>query len=228
MTGLPTLTLWPHLAVLAARGIKTVETRTGPPAGDMRPPGVTPIPGFAINRGDRIGLHAAAEIPPDVLAAGAGDYTIERDNPPGTTPAYLLRGPGLAWPYRLPVGVMIGTAVVADTVPVDSITWVPAGGIAGARHWGLGDRCAVVVESERPLGEYDPGRWALLLTDHAPTTRRCPWCWGTGFLVGDPPVSAVVPCSTCGGPGKSTGLCPPVPARGRQGVWRWTPEVTSG
>jgi len=40
-------------ATLIALGIKTIETRPGPPNGPMRPDGVRGLPGLALERGER-------------------------------------------------------------------------------------------------------------------------------------------------------------------------------
>lgn len=92
------------------------------------------------------------------------------------------------------------------------------------------------VTDQRPFGYFSPGRWALLLDDIAPTTERCPWCWGTGWRcdchqVGDCAECNAHDCSQtgcpictppsgCGGSGR----CDPIPARGQQAIpWEWTP-----
>ena len=38
--------------------VKAWETRDAPPAGDLCPPGVRPGPGFRLDRGTRLGIHA--------------------------------------------------------------------------------------------------------------------------------------------------------------------------
>ncbi len=66
------------------------------------------------------------------------------------------------------------------------------------------------------------GRWAWMLGDIKPTTERCPACWGVGLSGFSLPPGApmsVLRCRTCEG----VGTCAPVPAKGRQKVWRWTP-----
>lgn len=57
-----------------------------------------------------------------------------------------------------------------------------------------------------------PGGWVVLLSDAAPTTERCPECWGSRFMFyrrfnGGAGGSFREECHTCG----SDGSCPPVP-----------------
>jgi hypothetical protein len=87
-------------------------------------------------------------------------------------------------------------------------------------HWDAHE-----ISDQLPYGDWSPGRWAWLLDNVKSTTERCPACWGTGeidyleqlseFIV-RPDVAG---CWLC----RTTGKCPPVPARGRPGVWRWQP-----
>lgn len=99
-----------------------------------------------------------------------------------------------------------------------------------------------VVTSERPFGLYEHGRFALLLGDVKPTTERCPWCrfrenrgdvrtpgyvWARDvpdrvkIAALEAGTSDVVePCPVC----ERRGSCDPVPAKGKQGLWSWTPE----
>lgn len=83
------------------------------------------------------------------------------------------------------------------------------------------------------------GSWGerlVRLGDVAATTERCPWCWrpdDNRFLpagVVDTHYEQIsneggidwqVLCPVCSGAGR----CDPVPVRGRQGLWEWTPEL---
>lgn len=103
------LTLTQPWATFWALGIKVLETR-----------------GWATNHRGLLAIHAAKSVPAWALSVDFGPYSIEKDNPRGSEPAYLLRGPTLSWPYRLPLGMMLGTCTVLDVVPT-------------SRCWRLGD-----------------------------------------------------------------------------------------
>lgn len=93
------------------------------------------------------------------------------------------------------------------------------------------------VSDQLPFGDFAPGRWAWILADAAPTTERCPACWGAipravpGHCVDidgawwHAPGDCVLCdccdalCEVCRGAGR----CAPIPARGRQRAWEWTP-----
>lgn len=63
-----------------------------------------------------------------------------------------------------------------------------------------------------------PGRVThLVLEDAAPTTTRCPRCWGAGYL-GEPWRN---PCHVCEGEGS----CAPIDARGALGLWTWSADL---
>jgi hypothetical protein len=57
----------------------------------------------------------------------------------------LLRGVGLGDPDRLPRGAVLGEATLLDCIRTDELDDVPA--------------------SERPLGDFAPGRWVWRLAD---------------------------------------------------------------
>lgn len=40
------------------------------------------------------------------------------------------------------------------------------------------------IDDQLPYGDFTPGMHTWILEDAAPTTDRCPWCWGTGKRVG--------------------------------------------
>ena len=181
--------------------VKTIETRSWPaPAGLV---------------GQRIALHATARA--------------------------SRRWPGSIWKpptaVALPLGAVVGSAVLAACVPI----------VEGAEHSGF-EHLAVQhgelwhcvppdhlrryrslnVADQLPFGDFRPGRWAWLLADAEPTTERCPWCWGSGDdpasswdIIDERPVDEDLrlPCGVCDGEGR----CAPIPAKGRQRVWEWTP-----
>ncbi len=90
------------------------------------------------------------------------------------------------------------------------------------------------VSDQCPYGDFTIGRYAWLLEDAKLTTERCPACGGDGIDPldeddGQPSGMDLsgnliyrrspYPCPTCDG----KGLCPPIPAKGRQGIWNWEP-----
>jgi hypothetical protein len=194
------LTLKQPYASLVVLGIKEWETRPAPFNGNMRPAGVRGLPGLCIDRGERIAIHAAASMPirkgtrrkPSTLTVG--DYEVERDGA-----GLLLRGP-IAWPYRLPVGAIVGYATVAEVLPIvawrdhrahirhiDDELWVAEPAEGQTVDPGLTEtvQSAGIITDQLPYGYWTPGRWASRLVDPEP--------------------------------------CDPIPAKGKQGVWEWTP-----
>lgn len=194
-------------ASLIAFRVKTVETR-----------------GRRISWRGRIAIHAAQHnrrplwMPEPVARAVAGHGL-------GGIITSSPAGPVRVEGWRLPSGVIVGSAVLADCVPiVNEADPIPGGPFVYGDpgnfiqvHDGPDDSAPRYSETEVDLGDYRPGRWALLLDDIAPTTERCPWCWGES--------TADDPCAVCDG----AYVCDPVPARGQQAVpWEWTarPSVT--
>jgi hypothetical protein len=85
------------------------------------------------------------------------------------------------------------------------------------RH-GVSKKAVMNVVSGKAYGTPAPvddseaqGRWGWLLTDPKPTTSLCPCC------LNDTRSGAV--CKLC----NDLWMVDPVPVRGRQGVWEWTP-----
>jgi hypothetical protein len=84
-----------------------------------------------------------------------------------------------------------------------------------------------------PYGDFRGGRWAWMLSDIKATTERCPACWGTGCTVSawrsDPEIGRESTRYVGSGRGdmewcpicRRSGVCEPIPARGRQGLWEW-------
>lgn len=232
------LTVWQPWASLVALGKKRIETRS-----------------WSTSYRGRLLIHAAKREPSEIEKVGryamypSDRRTGERHpNHPDGRPVRLYDdeapGFGVASWVPLPLGAVVASAVLADVVPI--IDWCgppnPDGFVEkspdGARlRVALPDGPNVIERSateELPFGDYRPGRFAWLLDDVEPTSRRCPRCWGTGnsaervFAVG-PAYNAdegALPCSTCGG----LGSCEPVPMRGRQGLWMpsWTASEETG
>lgn len=199
--------------------VKWIETRSWPaPAGLV---------------GQRIAVHAAAKVP---APTRVGAWTTGRNLPGG---AWMSAGAEVM-SVRLPLGVVVGSAVLAACLPIET----PDSEIARAERivWTSGARDLKIARLDRrlegtdqhpwiteadvsdqlPYGDFAPGRWAWILADAAPTTERCPVCWGDGWKPGvqrDEWGGADKACPACGGPGR----CAPIPATGRQRVWNWNP-----
>lgn len=130
----------------------------------------------------------------------------------------------------LPTGVILGTVEVVRVLPV--------GSMPGCEY--LADDLHVCLNGNGRLdlvdhdnGDYDitdqllyghwlPGNWGWELADPIPTTEQCPD--GCTRFHGRMPGHVYgsnwdwVPCQTCGG----AMTCPPIPVKGKQGVWEWT------
>lgn len=167
---------------------KTIETRPWP------------APKSLI--GQRIAIHAAAKPPPNAL--NVGPFQVLR--PRGTKPHLAnFADDGRPWSFadrvdRLPLGAVVGTAVLADCVPMvepnadytedghDAVP--PLLEVHGDDPWKLTLWDAASWPSEHdvtdqlPFGHFAPGRWAWLLTD-------------------------------------AERFAEPIPATGRQGIWNW-------
>lgn len=221
--GLPTITLWQPWASLVTLGIKTIETRSWA------------APERLI--GQRIGIHAARRIARlgearetwDALPSGAYEATRSTENPTRFPPDGQIVDP-------LPLGVLLGTVRLTACVPmVENIPpqneWREPWDILTLEPWPIrtawrGFGSAETIQAyadQRPFGDFAPGRFAWLLDDPVPTTERCPACDGeAGELVGSWGGGVVEDdrCPTCEGMGR----CEPIPAKGAQRVWYWTPE----
>jgi hypothetical protein len=170
------LTLWQPWASLIAVGAKTIETR-----------------GWSTSYRGPLAIHASKRCE----VGAVGEYDVEKDNPRGTPPAYLMRGP-MDWPYRLPLGAVVATCELVDVVPMvfegeqenlrrlaidaDNSLWLcepepdddsPDYPIQDWRD----------VSDQVPYGDYTPGRFAWLLEKITPIE--------------------------------------PISAKGKQGLWEW-------
>lgn len=192
--------------------------------------------------GQRIALHATKG-QPDHLAR-IGDWTTHTsyytDGLPqlrrlGSVVNGVLRDDGheLGLIVDLPLGAVVGSAVIEACYPiVEPFTVTPTDDTISR----TGDRLVlwpaeqggVNISDQLPYGDFTPGRYAWLLTDAAPTTERCPWCWGrvhpTGLLRHGEPANGrtygdLMPCDVC----FRDGRCEPIPVKGRQRIWNWTP-----
>jgi hypothetical protein len=160
---MPVLTLYQPWASLVALRRKRIETRS-----------------WATKYRGRIAIHAAASVPSAILPLSIGGYEVEKDNPRGTRPAYLLRNETLSWPYRLPLGAIVATADLVDVVPIvedrPSFVDTPTGnlGVRAVGEYVVLHHCNGFhlidepLNREAALGNYDPGRFAWLLSNIEP------------------------------------------------------------
>lgn len=230
------LTIRQPWATLIALGVKTIETRS------WRAPASLIGQHFAIHAG----MHRPVDDVGDYQAIGCGfsgwwlrhrPSWDERRAGAGTDadPASLLAvlSPEQYrdwWTAPLPLGAIVATARIVDCVPITDrrympdhgpqVTINPATGTLrriGSPLSGIFDD----VTDQLPYGDFTPGRWAWLLDDAKLTTERCPECMGRAFACGHERhrMSLGCICTTCDG----AGTCPPIPAKGRQGLWRWEP-----
>lgn len=198
-TPVPAMSVHQPWASLWALGHKHAETRPQPPAGDMRPPGVRPLPGMRLNAGDRVAIASTATVPVEVersLRLSKRGFSGVRYQFEDVLGDYCLNGRGRGIKRPLPLGAIVGVARVIDTVPIVAL---PEGGSPfHVEH----DRAIVVrMEGDRPvdawhkvgptvaefadqlpMGIYTPGRWAILTAS-------------------------------------AFAIHPPIPVKGRQGVW---------
>lgn len=113
--------------------------------------------------------------------------------------------------YDLPYGALVATAELVDCVRAENLIHESTAPVA--EPWGH-EHYIVDLDRQLPLGDFSPGRYVWLLRDIKPTTERCPDCRVMRGV-------ALASCWTC----KGAGHCPPIPAKGRQGLWSWTPEA---
>lgn len=202
-----------------AEGIKTVETR-----------------GHKTNVRGRIGIASTKSRPSHI--ATVGDWAI------GANHASELGGRTI----DLPRGCLVATAELVDCRPITAsaidgtptiarvVVPTPGRGDGSiVRLWDDDGRSCVSITEQLPYGDYREGRFAWLLENIKPTTRRCPACWDR------PPEAAPGVCVSIDGdwwhtPGSCrycTNACKvciggtrrvdPIPVKGKQGWWWWTP-----
>ncbi len=203
MSHLPCITIHQPYASLIMAGIKTWETRPSPPHGDMCTDGVRGLPGLRINADDRIAIHAGAKrITPwertgywEHRSAALGrDFLMLRHN--GWLPESV---PNM---IEMRYGAILGTVAVEYVAPVVFLDdAAPAG-------W---EDDQPVIETSRDDAK---GRMLILwsngdtdghdelISDQAPYGDWVPGRWAWRLTNPEP-------------------FDEPIPAKGRQGVWRW-------
>jgi hypothetical protein len=143
------ITLWQPYASLVGLDVKRIETRS-----------------WSTKYRGPLAIHAGRRC--EVVRLG--QFNVEKDNPRGTEPAYLLRG-DLAWPYRLPLGAVVATCDLVDVVSTDRVAFVPPTDpwvVEKGWHPARGDFDCTVAEAQRSYGDYSPGRFAWLLENIQP------------------------------------------------------------
>jgi hypothetical protein len=169
------LSMYPPYPTLVRLGVKTVETR----------------PRSMSHRGE-LGLHTTFSVPG--MKRGErqmiGEYELERDDPLGSKrPAYLLRGPRLAWPYRVPTGAIEVVCSVVDEVPIVLDPEAVVGPLCiataeGGVHVLDSSGRQLDLPGQAPYGDYRPGRFATLLSGVRgidPPSVRPPGEWHRGL-----------------------------------------------
>lgn len=209
-------------ATLIALGVKTIETRPGPPNGPMRPDGVRGLPGCRLERGERIAIVAGAASPGNlgplcdyrvgIASDGPAQHVDEDCDCPDPDDGQwspecsalnnwshaLLRDErahGFSVAAPLPLGAVVCTVVVADALPiVDDL---------GAPGDPFPRLCNVGVRGLR-LMRYlvHPSE---TITDQLPLGDFTPGRWG--WMLTDPRA------------------CEPIPCKGRQGVFELPADV---
>lgn len=179
------ITIMQPYATLIMLGVKRFETRPAPPNGDMRPDGVRGLPGLAINAGERIAIHAGTATTVKRRTRQVfGDYEVENDTGRRGDPQLLLRGDKLAWPYRLPMGALLGTVEVTRALPINTgadveiSAWTDLNntvrdlevctliGFTEAPNGALrADYEYDDLDDQIPYGDWQPGRWAWELAN---------------------------------------------------------------
>lgn len=199
------LTIRQPWASLIAHGVKTIETRS-----------------WRTHYRGPLAIHAGAT-PIGTGALSIGSWT-NITGEPGARGQQAIAGGRPDDRIFCPLGAVVATARIVDCLPImlfddwggrDAIvTESPQPGL-----WRY-DAQATDITDQLPYGDFTPGRWAWLLDDVQPTTERCPACWGEG----------VVSCADDDDVGDGCDICKggllslyPIPAKGRQGLWEWTP-----
>lgn len=227
------LTVAQPWASLIAHGAKTIETRPSPPNGPMRPDGVRGLPGAALERGERIAIHAAVSAPTPALFPPHGrmtsDLVIGRWADPvrHLDDCECLDPEEGSWSDACWALNDFDPAVLRDE---------------GAHGWSLAFYmplgavvCTAVVSDALPIID-----WSLGWTGPGDTPRAAIRAWDSATirLIDEAvPIDQVLDDQAPLGdfsPGRWGWLltdirrCDPVPCKGRQGVWRLPDDIAAG
>lgn len=246
MTGIPTLTLQqptPGLLIAGAQHWLTRPTGTDHRGRVLIHADETPVLADLDMIGPYfVGEHSLGEIPPTQhmddpdIECGCGDWE-DGDWDPAcwaqvpSAPALLkdLGAHGVGFAAWLTTSAIVASAELVDCCPIvgvdEPLPESPSAHVIERTSddrliwWTYGDPIQPYpithISDQLDYGDWSPGRWAWRLDDVQPVEARCPWCRGRGAvgrLIGPP-------CPVCGG----AGHCDPIPARGKQGLWRWEP-----
>jgi len=211
-------------ATLIALGIKTIETRPGPPNGPMRPDGARGLPGCTLERGERIAILAGAAPPKAGLRLGVDAEITFSEFMVGEGRLFRVsRAPNFRTPlphgcrgghagrlldlcneraHPLPLGAVVCTVVVADALPIVQ----RVGSCIGPAEWD-GHRRFFSAPHEGYLTTTGPGAELPRYTDQLPLGDFTPGRWG--WMLTDPEP------------------CDPIPCKGRQGVFELPAEIAA-
>lgn len=228
----------PH-AALVAMGVQTILTCSWP------------APASAI--GSRIAIHASARRPtPQRGPMFVGDFHVGQGGTwlHGPGDGVLVASVDVRMAFGAVIGSAVLAACLPIETPdsevarAERMVWTSGAGDLKIARYEPGSEPdghpwvdEVDVSDQLPYGDFAPGRWAWVLTDAAPCEDRCPACWGTipravpGHCIDidgewwHKPGDCVTcdccdaTCPVCHGDGR----CGPIPARGRQRLWRFEP-----
>lgn len=222
--GLYALTFWAQYAELVARGVKPLETRGWP-----APPEVI---------GQTILIHTAKKEPPQ--GTRVGEYVVGWLD--GKPVLWHWPDPDDRWNtgmeyFPLRTGSVIAKVRLVDCVPI--VDHAPHEGPFAMTSL-LSD--VEVIDSsgewrhyprQAPYGIYRSGRYVWIFDEIKRVEEACPagcnhgaWCNAypgncCGGAVGPYEGCQAYACEICGG----KGTCEPIPAIGRQKLWKWKPEA---
>lgn len=202
MTALKVLSFHQPYASLVIAGIKPWETRPAPLNGDMRPEGGRGLPGLSVNAGERIAIHAAKAWGMTTVFVPGSDMAIAIERVGGRF-APVPKSPGLIAvdPLSLPLGAILGTVEVRDCIQVYDSEDLCDRGLRAAweRHITVDDtRLTLWQYTGYPVSEWDETD----ISDQLPFGDWRPGRWAIELADPEP-------------------FDEPIPAKGKQGVWRW-------